>query len=94
MSMSIRETLGAGAAKYLELEEERFRHYLSFYNSPATIISCVYEYAVIDKEIEPIESLTIEEKKAFWIEAKKLKPGAGVDVLTKVAKALYLKSRL
>jgi hypothetical protein len=30
----------------------------------------------------------------FWIEAKKLKPGAGVDVLTKVAKALYLKSKL
>lgn len=94
MSLSIREVLIGEAEKYLGYEEKEFKRYLSVYESVVTILSCVYEYSVIDKELEPIENLPEEEKRRFWIEAKKLKPGADQDSLIKVSKALYLKSKL
>lgn len=94
MSNTMREGLITEGRILLELEEKEYKRILSLYESHATILACVYEYSVIDKELEPIELLPEEEKRRFWIEAKKLKPGADQASLIKVAKALYLKSRL
>lgn len=89
MKDQIRDKIIELGAEFLDKED--FRHWVTDFEAPLSILNMMYSYVTKDGDLTKLEDLPQERKLELWNKANNWKQGATKENLIQICKAIYLK---